>query len=266
MQKKIYIIGHKANEISDAIDYLKEGANGLEPEICYIKNTKEKFYVYEKLPESEIGMQELFQRIMHGEVPSLKNYLHALTDFLTTNPRLRLSVLFIKLSHPYDYDINELYEVIRRNFSNDSHGTAVVTAAAEPGAMQLLSALKTQHRNETVSVSANAAPEMVTEYFGGFGLRYGFGTGTDVPGLSSAADTFTDRARIAAGMKEMDPGGRLKMIHAWTVNSEQSMKTYLDIGVDAIVTNKPGRLKNLVESQLYRYKYILAGISDEPFL
>lgn len=266
MLKKIHIIGHKANVITDAVEYLKDGANGLEPQICYIENTKEKFYVYEKLPDTEIERQQLFQSIMHGEVPSLKNYLHALVDVLITNPRHRLSILFLSLVPPLNYDINELYELIRLNFSRDFPGTAIVTTSADTGAMPFFSDLNAQRPNEVVSITADTTQGLLKEYFGRFELRYGFGTGTDVPGLSSAADTFTDRARIAVSMKEIEPGSGLKIVYAWTVNSEQSMKTYLDIGVDAIVTDKPGRLKNLVESQLYRRKYVPADNNDEPFV
>jgi len=264
--KKIYIIGHKANAAGDTIEYLKEGANGLEPEICYVENTMEKFYVCGNLPGEEVGKQELFNRIIHGDIPSLKNYLHTLTDFLRTNPRFRVSMLSLKLVPPCDYNINELYEVIRLNFSRDHPGTVILTTAADAGAIAFFSALERQYPNEAVSIDGNITPKEACEFFSRLKLNYAFGTGTDVPALSSAADTFTDRARIAAGMKETDPAGRLKIVYAWLVNSEQSMKSYLDIGVDAIVTGKPGRLKNLVESQLYRFKYTLADNKDEPFV
>jgi len=263
--KKFYIIGHNPNTIEDAIEYLKQGANGLEPDVCYVENTKEKFYVYEKLPDAEEEKEELFHRIIRGEVPSLKNYLHALTDLLRINPRFRLSIISFDLVPPYNYNLNELYEVIRRNFSNSFPGTAILTTASQPAAMPFLSALEHQHINEAVCIDENMTPKAVKEHFSRYALNYGYGTGTDVPGLSSAADTFTDRARVAVSLKDTGPAGGLKIVHAWCVNNEQSMKTYLDIGVDAIVTDKPGRLKNLVDSQLYNCKYVLADPSHDPF-
>lgn len=265
MLRKIYIIGHKANTIADAVEFLKEGANGIETDICYIENTKEKFYVYEKLPGSEDDKQELFHRIMRGEVSSLKNYLHALSDFLITSPRFRLSIISFDLVPPYNFDINHLYCIIREEFVKVFPSTAILTRVSQPASMTFLAALEQQYPNEAVSIDENVTPKEAGEYFGRLNLNYGFGTGSDVPGLSSSADTFTDRARIAVSVKEREPAGGLKIIHAWIVNSERSMKTYLDIGVDAIVTDKPGRLKNLVESQLYKGKYFPADTSHEPF-
>lgn len=265
MLKKFYIIGHNPNTIEDAIDYLKQGANGLEPDVCYFENTKEKFYVYEKLPVSEDEKQELFHRIIRGEVPSLKNYLHSLADVLRTNPRFRLSIISFDLVPPYSYNINGLHEVIRQNFSKNYPGTAILTTASQPDAMAFFSALEHQQTNEAVSIDENMTPKAVKDFFSRYDLNYGYGTGTDVPGLSSAADTFTDRARVAVSLKDSGPAGGLKIVHAWCVNNEQSMKTYLDIGVDAIVTDKPGRLKNLLDSQLYNCKYILADLNHDPF-
>lgn len=265
MQKKFYIIGHNPNSIEDAINYLKQGANGLEPDVCFIENTKEKFYVYEKLPDTAEEKQELFHRIIRGEIPSLKNYLHSLADVLKTNPRFRLSIISFDLVPPYSYNINELYEVIRQNFSNSFPRIAILTNASQPAALVFFSALEHQHINEAVCIDENMTPKAVKEYFSRYALNYGYGTGTDVPGLSSAADTFTDRARVAVSLRDMSTAFGLKIVHAWCVNNEQSMKTYLDIGVDAIVTNKPGSLKNLLESQLYNCKYVLADLNHDPF-
>jgi hypothetical protein len=264
--QKFYIIGHNPNTIGEAVDYLKNGANGIEPDICYVENTNEKFYVYEKLPLIPEEIQDLTRSIIRGEVPSLKNYLLALKDVLRTNARLKLYFIAFDLKPPYSYDINELYEVIRNNFSADFPKTAILTTVSHPAAMSFLSGIKIQRINEAVGVDENTTPAAVKEFFKMKELNYDFGTGISMPGLSSAADTFTDRARMAVSMKSLQPGKGLKFVHAWTVNSETSMKTYLDIGVDAIITDKPGRLKSLVESPAYAGKYVLADETHNPFI
>jgi len=257
--KELYIIGHNANSINEAIEHLSDGANGLQADICFIPNTFEKFYLHEKQPVSEFEVTELYGMIKDGEVTSLKNFLHEVSGLLGTNPRFRLSMIFLNLIQPYDIDINELFGVIRQNLKGDLASTMVLAAASGQSAAPLFAALVQQGSNEAVSINDDITPRSADKFFSRLHFNYGYGTGTAMPALSSAADSFTDRARIAVSMKSSGEAAGMKVIYAMVVNSESSMKTYLDIGVDAIITDRPGRLRNLVESKLYNRKFSLAG-------
>ena len=110
--KELYIIGHNANSINEAIEHLSDGANGLQADICFIPNTFEKFYLHEKQPVSEFEVTELYGMIKDGEVTSLKNFLHEVSWLLGTNPRFRLSMIFLNLIQPYVININELFGIV----------------------------------------------------------------------------------------------------------------------------------------------------------
>ena len=41
-----------------------------------------------------------------------------------------------------------------------------------------------------------------------------------------------------------------KKIHVWTINDESEMKTLIDYGVDGIMTDRPKKLKDILQERL----------------
>ena len=51
-----------------------------------------------------------------------------------------------------------------------------------------------------------------------------------------------------------DSGHSFRLVYPWVVDSKKNFRRYLDLGVDAIMTNEPERLRTLVEKE-YLDKY-----------
>lgn len=50
--RKFYIIGHNPNSVHEAVKCLKAGANALEPDVHYLPEYDEKFFVYDLATEN----------------------------------------------------------------------------------------------------------------------------------------------------------------------------------------------------------------------
>jgi hypothetical protein len=51
-------------------------------------------------------------------------------------------------------------------------------------------------------------------------------------------------------------------VYRWTINTHASMRTYLDLAVDGIMTDHVGDLLALLQEAPYREKFRLARRSD----
>ncbi|CAN5589922.1 hypothetical protein BH10BAC5_BH10BAC5_06930 [soil metagenome] len=255
-KRKFYIIGHNPNSIEEVKECLVKGVNAIEPDVSYHKDLHEKFYVHEDINLIPNFIEKLFW----GNFPSLKEYLIGLKRLLFENPEYQLDLIVFDLKADYEYDINDLYKVIRENFSDLNPRIKIVTTISTPEYMNFLSALKDQKPNEFLGVDEHAEPEEVNNFFKDKGLRYVFAAGSSL--MPTTTNLFKGRIKSAIEIRE---NNGFNMVYPWCVNSEAHMREYLDMesGIDAILTDEPERLKKLILSDDYSDKYTMDP--EKPF-
>lgn len=250
MAKNFYIIGHNPNTIEEVQQYLSNGANSIEPDICYHKDLPEKFYVHEDIEQIPDFIEDIFR----SEYISLKDYLIELKNLLKKNPEHDLKLIAFDLKPAYDYDINELYKLIRDNFSDEFPDVKILTTVSTAKAVDFLAGQKSQRANEAVGVDEDAEPEEVNNYFKERGMNHNFGSGSSF--FSPVREKYVEHIKTALYLRE---NGGFKFVHAWCVNDDDDMRVYLnlELPIDGILTDEPAKLKQLIESPEYSSKFTL---------
>lgn len=253
--KNFYIIGHNPNTLEEVSNFLKNGANAIEPDICYHADKPEKFYVHEDIDFIPDAVEDFFRT----DYISLKEYLTELKKLLNDNPHYDLKLIAFDLKPAYEYDINELYKVIRENFSDDYPKVKIITTVSTPEAMEFLSKVSGQRSNEAIGVDEHAEPEEVYNFFKNKNLNCTFAAGSSF--FSPGREKFTERISRALDMRE---NNCFNFVHVWCINDEEDMKTYLDMDkpIDAILTDEPVKLKELILSPEYSNKFTLDFEND----
>jgi hypothetical protein len=249
MPRPFYLIGHNPNKVDEAVRCLADGANGLEPDVCYDSDTN-SFSVHEQLPL----LPKLLSKWLYGAVP-LTDYLERVADYLAHTPSANLALLAFDLKEPYNYDINLLLAVVKSHFSNRYPGVSILTTVSTSEGMQFLARAAAQRPNDLVGVDEYQAPDDVFGFFQATGLRYTYANGTSVP-LIATTRYVADISR-ALVLRNSNPTTGPKLVYAWTVNSEASMRTYLDMDVDGLITDNIPALLKLLKTD-YADRYTLA--------
>jgi len=248
-QRNFYIIGHNPNSMEAVEDCFKKGVNAIEPDISFHKDMPEKFYVHEDIAQIPNFIEHLFW----GKFPSLKEYLTGLKDLLSKN-KYNLKMILFDLKKDYDYDINDLFKIIRENFSDEYPNVIILAAMNVKDEISFLGKLKDQRPNEFLGMDENTDPEYVHDFFKKTKLKYFFAAGTSL--FSTTVGKFT--GRIERGLEIRDAGG-FSFVYPWCVNSESHMREYLDMerSIDAILTDEPERLRTLIQSEEYKHRFRL---------
>lgn len=255
MAKNFYIIGHNPNTIEEAHEFLSNGANSIEPDICFHPDKPQKFYVHEDIEQIPDFIEDMFRT----EYISLKDYLNDLKKLLRENPQHDLKLIAFDLKPDYNYDINELYKIIRDEFSEEFPRVKILTTVSTAKAKDFLAGLKSQRPNEAVGIDEDAEPIEVNDYFKERGMNHNFGSGSSF--YSPVREKYIEHIKTALELRD---NGGFKMVHAWCVNDEEDMKIYLDIErpIDAILTDEPAKLKALIQSPEYCNKFTLNFEND----
>jgi hypothetical protein len=250
MPKNFYIIGHNPNTIEEAKEFLDNGANAIEPDVCYHPDKPEKFYVHEDIDQ----IPDFIENFFRTEFISLKEYLTDLRKLLTENPHYDLKLIDFDLKPEYAYDINELYSVIRENFSDHFPGIKILTTVSTPEAMPFLANMKSQKSNEAIGVDEHCEPEEVYNFFKDKQLKYTFAAGSAF--FSPGREKFVERIKRAL---HMCGENGFRFVHAWCINDEEHMRIYLDMHtpINAILTDDAKKLRDLVTSPEYAERYTL---------
>lgn len=253
--RNFYIIGHNPNTIEEVNEFLANGANAIEPDICCHPDRPGKFYVHEDIEQ----IPNFIENHFHKDALELKEYLNGLKKLLKEK-NYDLKLIQFDLKPKYDYDINELYGIIRENFSNEFPKIKILTTISTPDAMPFLAKLEFQKPNEAIGVDEHSEPEEVYEFFKNKNLNYTFAAGSSF--FSPGRDKFV--GRIQRALKLRNETG-FYFVHAWCINDEEHMRIYLDMpeGINAILTDEPKKLRELIQSSEYSGKFTLDFDDDE---
>lgn len=220
--KPIYIIGHNPNTIKDVHDYLKLGANAIEPDINIISNTTNLCVNHDEGNANTI---------------SLDDYLKQLNQLLEMYPNFSLIYLDCK---PTVIGMGiEILHSIRINLDPKIKVVFSVATVEEAKVMfpPIVHDLRT---NEYLLIDEENDPELVANFFRTIGaIKFGYGNGDSVPLLPT--DVFFPHIRESISKAcELRKEQRLGFVFTWTFNSKLNQNSFLSAGVDGVIVDLNG--------------------------
>ena len=255
--RKFYLIGHNPNSVEKAIQCLEAGANALEPDVCWDKDDK-AFYVHEEIPLIPTWASKWFRKSLR-----LEDYLKGVGDYLVKNNRTsQLALIAFDLKPRYFYAIDALEAVVQANFSMSFPGVSVLTTISDPTQMSFLAKASPQFPRRAVGVDENSSADQVNNLLRNGPLPYTYANGTSAPFFSTTHYLPDIQRAIILRNGGTSPG--LRLVYAWTVNSESSMTVFLNSDVDGLITDKIEQLRDLLAKN-YASRYRLATVEDQPF-
>lgn len=249
--RPFYIFGHNPNNITDATKAVKNGANGLEPDL----------QVYEDHPEQLC--------VSHGtgeqSAPSLVSYLDALHQLASAHPMLSLVVFDCKSEVTSADHGFELLMAIRSHLTFDNDLSVMISIGNRDDNQgdffdRIVDILGPR---EGLMIDADNDPGDVSNYFTRRGVMHqGYGNGISV--ANSVLGPFY-RYTLEGACGNRAQAGRPHFIYVWTVNAHDELREYIRIGVDGIITDDPGDLLKISSEAEFASLIRLAQRLDNPF-
>lgn len=84
-------------------------------------------------------------------------------------------------------------------------------------------------------------------------------------GLTNCANIFRSLERLETAINIRNRQGHFRKIYYWTADVMHQIRSVLNLGPDAILTNQPQRVLQVLEERDYKLKYRLATHYDDPF-
>lgn len=84
-------------------------------------------------------------------------------------------------------------------------------------------------------------------------------------GLTNCANLVRGIERLKEAIKLRNDRGHFRKIYYWTVDIMYQMRAVVRLGLDAILTNQPKRVLQLLEEPEFKARYRLATHYDDPF-
>lgn len=84
-------------------------------------------------------------------------------------------------------------------------------------------------------------------------------------GLTNCANIIRGLERLKAAVSIRNQQGHFRKIYYWTADVMYQIRSVLNLGLDAILTNQPQRVLQVLGEPEYKAKYRLATPYDDPF-
>jgi len=257
-RRPFYIIAHNPDSIGELKQVLDEGANALEPDVCFDGAAWDDFNVRDRWTFAP----GFLSRAIYSD-PPLRTYLRALVASLNARTPHNLALLAFDLKQPFHHDINIFFRIVEEEFSVYFPDVPVMASVGVPRGLRMLARRVHPGSNEALGIDEGISPKRADRIAKQFPTPFVFGIGTSVP----LVPTTIYLPRIAKAIKYRDRGNSFRMVYPWTVNSEASMRRFLDLEgrIDGMITDHPALLRKLIESAPYNTLYRIATAEDSPF-
>ncbi len=255
MKRKFYIIGHNPNSVKKVIQCLKDGANAIEPDIRYLPKYDEFFFVYDFLT---------LNRRKH----TLRDYLTRLSKALN-HEGLDLALLAFDLKSFRTKNMGqdsvvymeEFFKQLNEFLLKTNDAVPVLLTVGKPELKQLLLAAKPYlTASQAIGIDHEDDPQSAAYYFSRQSMPFTVANGTSSPFASPRK--FRTSIKEALDLKLLLR--ELKLVYTWTVNSPKTMRYYLNLGVDGMITGRIKKMKKLLIKE-YSETHELATSRDNPF-
>ncbi len=258
MQKQqFFIIGHNPNTLHEAADFMKAGANALEPDICFDAAKPGQFFV----SHGTIGS--------HAFTPenSLVTYLTGLKKLITDpHNSFNLSLIAFDIKTP-SFDINKFIKIVFDNFSNFPicNGVAILITVGSLSNINFLNAYDQTKANVAMGVDEAKSSEDVEAGFKARAQKsFAYANGNLFPGIKFG---LFKSMMAAKGLQAAGGGNSFKLIYAWVLNSESSIRSYLDLHIDGLIVDlhTVPHLLQILKDEHFAPMYELARNGYNPF-
>ena len=259
MQKqKFYIIGHNPNTLEEAEDFLKAGANALEPDICFDKSKPEQFFVSHGPPVGNPFTAE----------HSLVNYLTGLRK-LITDPRINynLAMITFDIKTP-TFDINKFISIVFENFSSFAicDGVALIITVPSLTSVGFLNAYDQTKPNLAIGVDDEKSAKNVEAAFKASGQKKIVYANGNIVGNVELG--LFKSIMAAKGVQAIGQGNSFSIIYTWVLHRNSSIRSFLDVHIDGIIVDLDvvPRLLKILREDHFSAMYELAQNSYNPFI
>jgi hypothetical protein len=255
MKRKFYIIGHNPNTVRKAIRCLRDGANAIEPDIRYLPRHDGIFFVYDLLTLS---------RRKH----TLRDYLTGLAAALNKE-KLNLALLAFDLKPVSSKNrgqesvvyMEEFFRQLNDFFFKTYVPVPVLLTVGKPELKILLTAARPWlTANQAVGVDHGDEFSNVAYYFTNLRMPFTYANGTSSP----FASPLKFKNSIKEALTRRPIIHDLKLVYTWTANSKKTMRYFLDLGVDGMISGRVKKLKKIIDTE-YIESVELATVWDNPF-
>ena len=258
MQKrKFYIIAHNPNTLAETEEFLKAGANALEPDVCFDAGKPERFFI----------SHGTFGSNPFDAEHSLVAYLRGLKAMLTDASKgYGLALIAFDVKTP-TFDINEFLRVVFENFNGHPacDEVAVLITVSALSDIGFLNAYDQTRESVGVGIDEeNSADAVAAGFAGGGQRRFTYADGSLVPALKPALFKAIMRGKA---LQARGGGEGFRLVYSWVINRDHPIRSYLDLHVDGMIVDVgvvPHVLELLAEER-YGRTYELAARGHNPF-
>jgi hypothetical protein len=258
MQKqKFYILGHNPNTLQEAADFMRAGANALEPDVCFDAGKPERFFV----SHGTIGSNAFIPE------NSLVTYLTGLRELLTdAGNNFNLALIAFDIKTP-SFDINELVKIVFDNFSGFPvcDGVAILITVGSLSDISFLNAYDQTKENVAIGIDEERSPQDVeTGFKAEAQKRFTYANGNLVPAIKFG---LFKSIMAAKGLQAKSGGDSFKLIYAWVLNSDSYIRSYMDLHIDGMIVDLDTvpHLLEILQEDHFASVYELAQNGYNPF-
>lgn len=274
--RPFYIIGHDPDTFPEAKEFIRCGANGIEPDVnVFADNTNELCVGHGPL---------LWAGSAGNNSPNLTNFLASLHGLAKSDTNFCL-VYFDCKSFAATTNLGlKLLTDVRTYLigsNEDRVNLNVIFSVATLKDEAIFSGIAGQLGDrEGLMVDEDSSPSEVSKYFQALNVSnqcYCDGITPFNPLLS----LFSIRSAVRKGCQLRDSGHQLRFVGTWTVNNPHLMKKYIKMGVDGILVDKSfiwysfswanmgnglKSLHKIVSKDGPHFELRLANQNDSPFV
>jgi len=261
-KRKFYIIGHNPNTIAEAKAFLDAGANALEPDICFDVDEPDQYYVSHGGP----GSNDMIPA--HALVKYLIDLRHLITNAAGASPyNLALINFDIKTADEPGFDINKFIKVVFDNFSNFPicSGVAILITVGSLSQISFLNEYDQTKPFVAIGIDEEKVPKDVEAGFKADAQkRFCYANGIITTGIKLGVFKSLIKAK---GLQFKGNGNSFKLIYTWVLADPSSMRSYLDLHIDAMIVNieRVEQLRKILLEKPYVPIYELAKNGYNPF-
>ncbi len=249
MPRPFHLIAHNPNTVDEAIAALAAGANALKSDVYYADNN---FYVMERIP--------VWSKILAPKKgPLLADYLsnlqaRILESQISAKP-LHLSLILFDTKNLDRFPVSKLFTAAKASFSLSSLKLGVTT-----GNKKCLSNFKdfAPAENELIGIDRGCGIADAHRFFKGLNTRYTYANGTSLPLIPTTAPIYLDEIVAAIQLRDSANAVKPALVYSWTVNSKASMRNYLRLGVDGLITDKIADAVSVLAEAEFAVRTIMA--------
>jgi hypothetical protein len=263
IRRPFYVIAHNPNTLADVAAFLAAGANALEPDVCFVPDHPETYYVsHDHTPFST----------PFTAAHSLRAYLAGLRALMVPDADGRAPGGALALI-AFDYkdadrggDINALLRIVDEEFSGRSEGAGVailVTVSARSHAA-FLGGYAQDRPRVGVGIDEDGAPEAVVEALCAAGQAHiAYANGVMKYNPKQVYSSLAAAKALQAALDSAQP----QLIYTWVLERDETLRAHLELGLDGVIVDvgTVPRLLAILQEPRYRAMYALAARGHDPW-